>query len=282
MAKKRKGSKTNKPHGHYCKVCGEHKANEKFSGKGHAAYICKACAAKSPAERNEDMTLNKIMGMAFRYLSEAEIKWLRGKMNDSRPEIREAAREAHSMKFPRYERNMAKKGLTARSLEFFIRGDVYDEYGDEIPVHARFFADNSGVLRRIDYDASQGEQETEIHIGQPAALKFLKAVVQQLDAPFWNEDLSDGGPDDYDDDDIYYDEDDDEPDIDEEEEAEAAPDPDREPIVYLRLVLNKGGEKTQAFYNQLHDAPQNLYWSLMEWFEPEEEYDEDEDYSGDE
>lgn len=25
-----------KKHGHYCKVCGEYKANEKFSGKGHA------------------------------------------------------------------------------------------------------------------------------------------------------------------------------------------------------------------------------------------------------
>lgn len=34
-----------KKHGHYCKVCGEYKANEKFSGKGHAAHICKACAA---------------------------------------------------------------------------------------------------------------------------------------------------------------------------------------------------------------------------------------------
>ena len=28
-----------KKRGHYCKVCGEHKANEKFSGKGHAAQI---------------------------------------------------------------------------------------------------------------------------------------------------------------------------------------------------------------------------------------------------
>lgn len=26
-----------KKHGHYCKICGEYKANEKFSGKGHAA-----------------------------------------------------------------------------------------------------------------------------------------------------------------------------------------------------------------------------------------------------
>ena len=30
-----------KKHGYYCKVCGEYKANEKFSGKGHAAHICK-------------------------------------------------------------------------------------------------------------------------------------------------------------------------------------------------------------------------------------------------
>ena len=27
-----------KKHGHYCKVCGEYKANEKFSGKGHDEY----------------------------------------------------------------------------------------------------------------------------------------------------------------------------------------------------------------------------------------------------
>ena len=33
-----------KKRGHYCKVCGEYKANEKFSGKGHAAHICKTCA----------------------------------------------------------------------------------------------------------------------------------------------------------------------------------------------------------------------------------------------
>ena len=34
-----------KKHGHYCKVCGEYKSNESFSGSGHAAHICKKCAA---------------------------------------------------------------------------------------------------------------------------------------------------------------------------------------------------------------------------------------------
>ena len=40
-----------KKRGHYCKVCGEYKANEKFSGKGHAAHICKTCAALPPEKQ---------------------------------------------------------------------------------------------------------------------------------------------------------------------------------------------------------------------------------------
>ena len=49
-----------KKHGHYCKVCGEYKANEKFSGKGHATHICKACAQLPPEEQAERMTLNRL------------------------------------------------------------------------------------------------------------------------------------------------------------------------------------------------------------------------------
>ena len=35
-----------KQRGHYCRICGQHKANEKFSGKGHATHICKACSKR--------------------------------------------------------------------------------------------------------------------------------------------------------------------------------------------------------------------------------------------
>ena len=52
-----------KKHGHYCKICGEHKANEKFSGKGHAAHICKSCAAMPLEERNQAMTLTRILNL---------------------------------------------------------------------------------------------------------------------------------------------------------------------------------------------------------------------------
>lgn len=38
-----------KAHGHYCRVCGRRRANEKFSGKGHARHICKACGREKRA-----------------------------------------------------------------------------------------------------------------------------------------------------------------------------------------------------------------------------------------
>ena len=40
-----------KRQGHYCKVCDEYKAHEKFSGRGHAAHICRACAQLPPEEQ---------------------------------------------------------------------------------------------------------------------------------------------------------------------------------------------------------------------------------------
>jgi hypothetical protein len=46
--------------------------------------------------------------MAFRYLSKAEIKWLRDKMNDSRPEVRDNASAVYDMKFPNHNRDLAK------------------------------------------------------------------------------------------------------------------------------------------------------------------------------
>jgi len=33
-----------KRQGHYCRVCRRYRANEKFSGKGHARHICKDCS----------------------------------------------------------------------------------------------------------------------------------------------------------------------------------------------------------------------------------------------
>ena len=83
--------KKNRPHGHYCKICGEYKANEKFSGKGHAAHICKACSRLSAAEKAVTMDINRLMNFPMRRLSESEKKWLKAKMKDDCQEVADTA-----------------------------------------------------------------------------------------------------------------------------------------------------------------------------------------------
>lgn len=46
--------------GHYCKVCGQVLPNEQFTGRGHAAHICKKCAKKPVEQRDEEIALNRI------------------------------------------------------------------------------------------------------------------------------------------------------------------------------------------------------------------------------
>ena len=88
-----------KKHGHYCKVCGEYKANEKFSGKGHAAHICKSCASLSPEKQAEQMTVNRLLNLHWR-LSKEQISWLKNRMKDKRPEVCALAKEQYEMRFP--------------------------------------------------------------------------------------------------------------------------------------------------------------------------------------
>ncbi|MDD4509303.1 MAG: hypothetical protein PHY23_00055 [Oscillospiraceae bacterium] len=88
-----------KKHGHYCKVCGEYKANEKFSGKGHAAHICKGCSKLSAAEKAESMTVNRLLNLPYR-LSKADIDWLKNRLHDKRPAVRALAEEQYEMRFP--------------------------------------------------------------------------------------------------------------------------------------------------------------------------------------
>ncbi len=262
--------KQNKPHSHYCHVCGQHKANEKFSGKGHAAHICKSCSSLSPAERAAMITVRKIEDMAFRQLNEAEIKWLRKHLNDPRPEIRESALSVHRHKFPHYERNADKKGLIIHSLELYIHADVWDEYGDEIPVHARIFANRDGALRLIDYSLPENDQEKAVTIPKHIAQKLLKAFIHELNTPFWDTDLSDseaGSSDPFLD--IlpeYYDFD---ADLEDESDCDSGKAPnEKEPVCYLKLELNAGKIKEITFYNQLHEEPQSMFWTLMDFFNP--------------
>ena len=75
-----------KKHGHYCKVCGEYKANEKFSGKGHASHICKSCASLPAEKQAELMTLNRLLNLPWG-LSKEQLSWLKNRLKDRRPDV---------------------------------------------------------------------------------------------------------------------------------------------------------------------------------------------------
>ena len=85
-----------KKHGHYCKICGEYKANEKFSGKGHAAHICKSCALLPAEKQAELMTLNRLLNLPWR-LSKEQLSWLKNRLKDRRPNVRALAQEQYEM-----------------------------------------------------------------------------------------------------------------------------------------------------------------------------------------
>lgn len=99
-----------KKHGHYCKICGEYKANEKFSGKGHATHICKACAGL-PAEKKAEMeTINRIRNLPLR-LSAEQKKWLKNRTKDKRPTVKALAQEEYDMRF-NYDMDMDVEDFT--------------------------------------------------------------------------------------------------------------------------------------------------------------------------
>lgn len=136
-----------KRRGHYCKVCGQYKANEKFSGKGHAAHICKACAKLSPKEKAENTTLNRLYDLPW-HLSKEQIKWLRNRTHDQRPEVRAAAQEQYDMRFRRYdeEDELPEDDFELDELD----EDEFDGYDES--EEANSFLNNDDIAEIDDFE----------------------------------------------------------------------------------------------------------------------------------
>lgn len=263
MPKKKKG-----PHGHYCKICGEYKANEKFSGKGHAAHICKACSRLSPAEKAAAMDMNRLMGFPMRRLSDGEKKWLKAKMHDECPEVADTAREVYNICFPHAERNAMKKQLVINTLSFELHTEVYDGYGG-MEIADRCFAIDrkSRVLTMEDFHADGGEQSVTLEGGQMA--KLLRYIVHTLEIFMWEQDYCLNPDDDFftdilPEEGLYADDP-------EEEEEELPTEPEGSPSWQVRVEYsNHIVQEVSSYDDYLPERPEELYFSLMEYFEPEE------------
>jgi len=273
--KKKKSGKPKrlqKNRGHYCKICGEHKANEKFSGRGHATHICKACASKSPAQKSEDMTINRLHGMAFRYLNESEMKWLKNRRNDSRPEVQELARQVFDEKFPRQARNEIKAQLHIENMVFRVHGEVFDNYGDEYRVNAEFAADTTGKIVKKQLDDNDGViSEESVDIGAKAIRKFFNVAVHNYDVSFWEADFCQG--------DIYDpDIDDGFDDLDDEEE----PPDDRIFTWSVEIEYKNGTGQAIKGYEYIPDPVIELFDDFNDYFDDgdslDDEFNDDDEF----
>lgn len=187
--------------GHYCKVCGEYQANEKFSGKGHNAHICKACERLSPAEQAETMTITRLYNLSARYMSDDEKKWLERRAHDKRPAVKELACEIYGQRFPRAERNAAKKKIRLVRVDFSVDTVLCGEDWSEQPIRCRFTLDRKDcTITMDDFDESRAapllrtyDKETmenlfrwmvdslEIHCWEKDYCGEIEAVVADLD-----------------------------------------------------------------------------------------------------
>ena len=94
MMAKKKGKRYR---GHYCKICGQIKSNEKFSGKGHKNHVCKSCSKLSQLEINELMHLKKIENIELSgfILSKANINMLKSYSKNAKyPNVQKYAKQA--------------------------------------------------------------------------------------------------------------------------------------------------------------------------------------------
>ena len=91
-----------KKRGHYCKVCGEYKANEKFSGKGQRrAPFVKPCR-RPPRQksRQKEMMLTPACQPSLAIIQRTTFVWLKKRMKDRRDAVRALATEQYEMRFP--------------------------------------------------------------------------------------------------------------------------------------------------------------------------------------
>jgi len=175
------------PRGHYCKICGEYKANEKFSGRGHAAHICKECSKLSPAEQAEVETITRLWNLPGGRLSDSQRKWLFNRVHDKRPEVADTAREVRNMLFPFAERNERKQQLHIDTLIFELHTEVCDEYGDCRTVNQKFTVDRrTNILTMTDFDQGDGERSITLDGGKKR--KLLNWIVHSLEIFMWPED----------------------------------------------------------------------------------------------
>jgi len=79
--------------GHFCRICGRKRPNERFSGKGHRSHVCKDCARLPKAERERIEQLDEMEGFLRQHsISQRNIERLEALTESPDADVAELAR----------------------------------------------------------------------------------------------------------------------------------------------------------------------------------------------
>jgi ribosome-binding protein aMBF1 (putative translation factor) len=78
--------------GHWCRICGRTRPNERFSGKGHRIHVCQDCARLPKAQRDAINQEREILGyLTQSRISEQNLARLRTVAAKAAPSVAELA-----------------------------------------------------------------------------------------------------------------------------------------------------------------------------------------------
>jgi hypothetical protein len=127
--------------GHYCRLCGRVRANERFSGRGHRDHVCKDCERMPREKRDRMERLDEIVGFLHQSnISARNLARLGQLCSHARPEIVELAalvleigrvlpaKRNRWLKLARRHSALFGRAVGLLGLEFFE--DLLAGYGD--------------------------------------------------------------------------------------------------------------------------------------------------------
>ena len=125
--------------GHYCRICGETRANEAFSGRGHRTHVCKECAALPMVQRDAIDHEREI----FDLLSQSRIS----AKNIGRLKLLQASEDPHICLLASIVLDVARVRPSMRGRLSFLK-----------EAHPHLFAalEETGLI--LDYDADEIEE----------------------------------------------------------------------------------------------------------------------------
>lgn len=116
--------------GHFCRICKKERANERFSGKGHARHVCRDCERLPRAEREYVEIMDELYGyLNQRNISEKNVVRLNTLVKHPHSDIRDRARVLLELAAvcPRKRRRFKFLARNRRDLLLEINR-VFDEF----------------------------------------------------------------------------------------------------------------------------------------------------------